>query len=414
MARTITKPEDIRVAVYAICKNESKFIDQWIQNIWCEGRGADQVFLLDTGSTDNSIQIFQDVLERYQIPTAWLQIKQQIVSPWRFDVARNINMNQIPTGAFDVFYCIDLDELVLPDFWADLRQTVFEHPNFERILYKYAWSHNEVTGEPEYVFWYDKIHGARGGWYWEYPVHEALNCNQEDKSALCYQGYYQLDENKIYLHHYPDQSKSRGSYLNLLKQRAVEYPNDLYGLYYLAREYSFKRDWKNSIITATGLYIQLLKDNPFQAEISARDDMKMLPALAALIGDGYLYLGMRSEAEFYYRKSVQYGPSYRAGYIKLAQLLAWKGRGTESAEVLRLMKQLTVRCNDWREVPLYWKDWKIKQIEADNLCWEGRLKEAQELFEEALREIEFLGDRQLAASESFFSDYKWCTDQLGC
>ena len=79
------------------------------------------------------------------------------------------------------------------------------------------------------MFWYDKATQAKG-WKWHYPVHEALIC---DKDNYKYEGEYNLDANKIYLHHYPDQTKSRSSYLKLLELRAEESPEDSYGLFYL-------------------------------------------------------------------------------------------------------------------------------------------------------------------------------------
>lgn len=409
--RQLVAPSDVKVAVYAICKNESAFVEQWIANMWNGGQGADQVFVLDTGSTDDTLEVFQSTLSKLNIPKEWLQLKQQVVTPWRFDVARNVNLKMVPTNQYDALYCIDLDELVIEDFWTDLKEEVFKHPNFDRIYYRYAWSHNS-EGDPDWVFWYDKIHGGKGGWKWEYPVHETLTCLSRDSHS--YEGCYYLDSSKIYLHHYPDLTKSRSSYLGLLELRAEEHPEDLYGLFYLAREHSFKSDWKNCITTATGLYIRLLGGNPPAADLAAIDDMGMLPAVAALIGDGYLQLGLRPEAEFFYERSIKHGPSYRAGYIKLAQLQAWEGRSADSLGTLHLMEKSTIRSNDWREVPLYWRAWKIKQIEADALCWEGKYQDAWILFTEALQEIETLKDRQLAISENFFSDYNWCANQLGC
>ena len=40
-----------KVCVYAICKNEEKFVDRWYNSM----KEADQIFVLDTGSTDNTV-----------------------------------------------------------------------------------------------------------------------------------------------------------------------------------------------------------------------------------------------------------------------------------------------------------------------------------------------------------------------
>ena len=41
-----------RIAVYAICKNESQFVDRWMDSM----SEADQVVVLDTGSTDDTVE----------------------------------------------------------------------------------------------------------------------------------------------------------------------------------------------------------------------------------------------------------------------------------------------------------------------------------------------------------------------
>ena len=38
----------MKIVVYAICKNESKFIKRWYESM----KEADSIYVLDTGSTD--------------------------------------------------------------------------------------------------------------------------------------------------------------------------------------------------------------------------------------------------------------------------------------------------------------------------------------------------------------------------
>ena len=396
--------KDVKIAVYAICKNEAKFIDRWLKNIWCDGKGADGVYVLDTGSTDSTLQDFESVSKAIGAPEGWLTIKQKTYEKWRFDTGRNDNLAMVPPEKYDVFYCIDLDEKVIPDFWDDLRKMVFEHPDFERIYYQYAWSHDEETGEPKWYFWYDKIHGTRG-WRWDYPVHEALKCDESEKYG--YRGTYCLDANKIYLHHYPDQTKSRGSYLGLLKLRSEEYPDDLYGLYYLAREYSFHNEYQNALKAALELYIRLLKGNPTKEELSVRDDMNMLPGTCCMLGDMFWKCGLKDDAEFYYGRAIHYNHTMRDGYIKLAQLLAYRGKSEECYKVLKEMEANSIKIVDWRLVDYYWRDWKKYQIIADAKCWEGKYEEAREYFKKALEDVKTLSDKNDAVNEGLYSDYNW-------
>ena len=39
-----------KVCVYAICKNEEKFVNKWVKSM----SEADEIYVLDTGSTDNT------------------------------------------------------------------------------------------------------------------------------------------------------------------------------------------------------------------------------------------------------------------------------------------------------------------------------------------------------------------------
>ena len=401
--------KDVKIAVYAICKNEAKFIEGWLRNMWCDGKGADGVYVLDTGSTDTTLQDFESVSKAIGAPEDWLTVKQKAYEKWRFDTGRNDNLAMVPPEKYDVFYCIDLDEKVIPDFWDDLRKMVFEHPDFERIYYQYAWSHDEETGAPKWYFWYDKIHGSRG-WRWGYPVHEWLKCDKPEKYG--YKGTYRLDANKIYLHHYPDPTKSRGSYLGLLKLRAEEYPDDLYGLYYLAREYSFHNEYQNALKAALELYVRLLKGDPTKEELSARDDMNMLPGTCCMLGDMFWKCGLKDDAEFYYSRAIRYNDTIRDGYIKLAQLLAYRGRSEECYAVLRDMNNKTVKTTDWRSVDYYWRDWKKYQIIADAKCWEGKYEEAQKYFDMAFADIKTVSDKSDAKNKGLYMDYAWLVDHL--
>ena len=64
----------MRIAVYAICKNESQFVDRWMDSM----SEADQVVVLDTGSTDDTVE---------RLKKRGAQVTVELISPWRFDVA---------------------------------------------------------------------------------------------------------------------------------------------------------------------------------------------------------------------------------------------------------------------------------------------------------------------------------------
>lgn len=385
--------KDVKICCYAICADEPKeFIDQWLESM----SGADYICVLVTKrANDNYFQLREyQKKDRYKDK---LIVEETAISPWRFDVARNESMKLIPEDS-DVIISTDIDERLISDFWDDLRKIVFEHPDFERIFYRYAWSHDE-NGNPKWVFWYDKITQPKG-WKWYYPVHEMLKC-----SVDTYNGKYYMDKDKVYLRHFPDESKSRSSYLELLKQRAVENPDDLYGLYYLAREYSFVRDYKNGLEIAYLLYVRLLS-NPLES------DTRILPTVLQMIGDFSFSLNQNEDAEFYYRKSIELAPDIRDGYVKLAQLYAYSNKPLECYKVIASMDMNSIYIEDWRLKTYYWRPWKINQILADAKCWEERYDEAYHFMVEAEKDIRTEDDKVDALRERFYTDLEFLKNKL--
>ena len=82
----------MKITIYAICKNEEKFIDRWFNSI----KDADYIRVLDTGSTDNTITLLQKLKESY--PNKFDYSCQEI-KPWRFDTARNMAMQLVPSDS---------------------------------------------------------------------------------------------------------------------------------------------------------------------------------------------------------------------------------------------------------------------------------------------------------------------------
>ena len=91
---------DKKICVYAICKNESKFISQWLDNM----SEADYIVVLDTGSTDGTFELLKE-------DPRVTRVEQKIINPWRFDVARNESMKLIPKDAETLYVQILMNYL---------------------------------------------------------------------------------------------------------------------------------------------------------------------------------------------------------------------------------------------------------------------------------------------------------------
>ena len=90
----------MKVVVYAICKNEAKFVDRWMDSM----SEADQVVVLDTGSSDGTAE---------KLKSRGALVRVEIITPWRFDTARNHALDLVPEDA-DICVSTDLDEVLEP------------------------------------------------------------------------------------------------------------------------------------------------------------------------------------------------------------------------------------------------------------------------------------------------------------
>ena len=387
----------LKISVYAIMKDEEQFFDRWIESMWDNGEGADEICVLDTGSKEGWKELLYDSARKFGMPPDKLILDQKRYTPWRFDTPRNDSMKLISDDA-DICICTDLDEILKPGWGTELRRVAEENPTAGQIYYYYAWSSDEATGDAKRYFWYNKCHRhPRFGVEWKYPVHETLTYTDEYKAM--FPNSARMTDQTIWLWHYPDQTKSRASYLGLLELRAKESPEDMYGLYYLAREYTFRGMWDKAVQWGSYLLARI--------KSTGNDDMLMEPALYVLLGESYDKVGADDDCEFCYRESIKLHPTYRDAYIRLAQKFAYSNRPAECFEVLKEMDEKSVRVQDWRNLDYMWRNWKVCQIKADALMWMGRYEEASVEMCNAIADLKSEDDKREATAEGLFGDLEF-------
>jgi glycosyltransferase involved in cell wall biosynthesis len=209
----------MKIAVYTIAKNEEQFVERWFNS----AKQADYLLIADTGSNDGTIELARSL---------GINVIQISINPWRFDDARNAALANLPS---DIDYCVSLDmDEVLSDGWRkELDQ--LDPLIITRPTHKLVASHKE-DGSPDWEFEGMRIH-ARNGYRWRYPIHEVIS------------PYAGLDVKKytnIEIHHYPDNTKSRGQYLSLLKMAVDEDPASDRNAYYYGRELFFHAKYKEA------------------------------------------------------------------------------------------------------------------------------------------------------------------------
>ena len=277
------KMHKYKVCVYAISKNESKFVDRWIDSM----QEADKIFVLDTGSTDDTVD---------KLKTRGVVVETKVFNTWRFDNARNASLDMVDIDT-DICVCTDLDE-VLEKGWRQKLEDAW-NDKVTRARYNYNWKLDE-KGKPIVNFYTDKIH-KRCGYKWTHPVHEVLKYNKDYENIITIDG--------IVLNHYPDVSKSRGSYLSLLELSVEEDPEDDRNMHYLGREYMYHQRWNECIDTL--IRHLSLKSATWRDERCAS---------MRFISRSYQALNRYEEARMWLDKAINEAPYLREPYIERAIL----------------------------------------------------------------------------------------------
>lgn len=354
-----------KITVYTICKNEKKFINRWLDSIV----DADYICVLDTGSTDGTYEEFQRIAATDPRFTGGkLIVKQKIYGPgeWRFDVARNDNMAFIPEDS-DIDFSIDLDE-VASQGW---RRTIEKNwtPETDIGWYMYAWSHidNSPDKPAAREFWYNKMTKHKGNhWSWQFPVHENLCYDRATTELKDIPHVSTTISTEALVHHYPDQSKSRSSYLSLLELRFKEDPKDLLTMIYLSHEYYFQDYYDKCIEFSINHTLPRIEEYYASDESLRTADPLFLPDIETFIADSYLRLKKYEEAVDHYNKAINAnGGIMREPYTHLAELLlsGELAMGNEELKKQLVMQAInlitrmlikTQRHYNWLETDICW------------------------------------------------------------
>lgn len=271
----------LKICVYAISKNEEKFVKRWMNSV----NEADEIFVLDTGSTDNTV-------EKLKKMGAHVVVKEII--PWRFDVARNEALNLIPED-YDICVSLDLDEIIEKG-WRKKLEILWKN-GINHLRYNYNWSLDK-NNKPIINFYIEKIH-SRKDFKWINPVHEVLKYTGKEEKWLT------TDE--ITVNHYPDRKKSRSSYLPLLELSVKEDPLNDRNMHYLGREYMYYNRYNDAIDT-------LIKHLKLKSATWKDERCASMRFIARC----YYFLERYDEANMWYEKAINEAPYLKDPYMEKA------------------------------------------------------------------------------------------------
>lgn len=271
----------MKIAVYTICKNEEKFAERYVD----AARDADEVCILDTGSTDRTVEILRD---------CGATVHEERIEPWRFDTARNRNL-ELVSSDIDFCICVDMDEYLTHGWRSHVERAWC--PGITRLWYWYS------ENDGQHYFRHHKSH-QRYGYKWLNIVHEQLETDGiVENSAMC--------DMKII--HTPDCSKPRTQYIDLLKQHLRECPTDHRAYLWIA--------------------IQQYKESEYQSVIQSIDRLLSLNGAAdyirsyacSIAADACAALNERDLERQYICSAVIEDPLHRDPWLRVARYFSKLG-----------------------------------------------------------------------------------------
>lgn len=309
------RKKKLKIAVYAISKNEEKHVARF-----CEAaKEADMIVIADTGSTDATVELAKK---------HGAIVHNILVTPWRFDVARNTALSLVP-GDVDVCVSMDLDEILQPG-WRDVIEKAWKKDT-TRIAYNFD------NGD-QLPFMQNKIH-ARSGYVWKWICHEWPMADRitEVSETVDF----------VMAKHKPDREKCRKQYLGLIYACAIEEPESPRHATYYARELYHQGFYEQAISEFTRLLSLKQTTDPADRGYAYR-----------MLSRTSHHLGRSDDALNYARKCTLEDPHTRESWCTLSWECSAQGLWPESLSAamtaLNIKERVNIYHNEdaaWRETP---------------------------------------------------------------
>lgn len=200
----------MKISVAMIVKNEEACLEKCLQSV----QGVDELVVLDTGSTDDTVDIARRYTDKVYQDYTWRD---------HFSEARNHALSKC-TG--DWVLSIDADEELAPGGVEKIRQAVLTD---EKVIYVQMHSGNNRHFFPRLFRNLPEIQ-------WVGAVHECINLvGARQSDIIIHYGYSPA--------HHDDPDRV----LRILKREVENDPDLVRERFYLGREYTYHQDWPAAI-----------------------------------------------------------------------------------------------------------------------------------------------------------------------
>lgn len=283
----------MNTVIYTIAKNEEHNAAAFME----AAEGA-PVYILDTGSTDNTVDILRDYGAHVAVKT---------ITPWRFDYARQAALELVPDDPNTLCVSVDMDERIESGWQDKLAAEWNQQANYGNYRYIGEWLDKDFT-QPAIETARTRIH-SRQGFHWERPVHEVPVADADTAVRYC--------DTSVLVRHYPD-GKQR-NYVPLLTSIIEADLNDADARLQRGGEYFQKREWACALADYQA-WLQLTHgdDNPVTRYRRATTHI----ALAHC----YYNLNDHDRAIRAFWEAVAAEPTCREGWVHLAHAHSTMGQ----------------------------------------------------------------------------------------
>jgi glycosyltransferase involved in cell wall biosynthesis len=369
----ISKP---RFSVVLIAKNEEESLPNLLRSLWEFRDRGGQVILVDTGSTDKTMEIadhtgcivyekgdafrhpidqgMADKINRAFIVDGEAPIVKGGDSYFDFGEARAYAMSLASNdfvlcpGCDEVFTKLDIDALHR-----------FMDEGYSQIRFDYIWD-KTPEGKPRTRFYRDAYFFDRTKWHWVNPIHEFVMENVPGEKWMELPAQYGLVEH----HQLPQPGRNLRDAVGLGVSCYQDRKNDR-NAHYFARELMFQHRYRSAI-------------NQFLRHFDLKSwDLERGQSLT-FIGDCYWFMGNEKEATFWYQESFNFCAARRAPLCRLADLYHQKDdkqRAAAYAAAALTIPYIAYYANDmshYRHFPheiLYWALWYLGAKEQAKAHW---------------------------------------------
>lgn len=199
-----------------ICKNEEALISRALDSV----KWADEIHILDTGSRDRTVQIALQYTPNVYIDYVWVD---------RFDEPNNIVKSR---ATADFILSLDADEYVVSSE-AEVRAAVELAQDTVRVRMV-------AEGDDKNEFGFPRIFRNSPDIIWEQSIHKHINVPGEGEP---------VGDITFIFGHSPAHRNDPDRSLRMLEYAVANDPHPVRNLYYLGREYSYKRRYKDCVDT---------------------------------------------------------------------------------------------------------------------------------------------------------------------